>query len=150
MKWTEFVSVGVYAITAVSLTGCGSSPSVMGRDVFVGTYSATSFVTTPTVGQPRDELQAGSTVTLTLNEDGSTTGHLHIAASASNPAFDADLTGTWARSANTVDLTESADTFIRDMNFTATIGATAETLSGDQVFSGTRVQLTLTLLPSAV
>lgn len=85
-------------------------------------------------------------MTLILNPDGSTVGHLHIAASGINPVFDADMAGTWIHSGNTITIAQSADTFVRNMIFTAAIG-NKETLVGDQIFSGTRIQLTLTSAP---
>jgi hypothetical protein len=145
MKRTGIVGLGVCAVAAISIMGCGSDTP--GTDIFAGPYVATSFITTATGAQPRNELQAGSTLSLILNSNGSTTGHLHVAASGSNPVFDADMAGTWMQSGNTITILQSADTFVRDMNFAATIGNTV-TLVGDQTFSGTRIQLTLTRSPT--
>jgi hypothetical protein len=144
MKRTGIVGFGVCAIAAVSIMGCGSD--TQGTDIFAGPYVATTFITTASGAAPRNEIQAGSSMTLILNSNGSTVGHLHIAASGVNPVFDADMAGTWMHSGNTITIAQSADTFVRNMNFTAAIGNT-ETLVGDQAFSGTRVQLTLTRAP---
>ncbi|MFL5478176.1 MAG: hypothetical protein ACJ79X_04075, partial [Gemmatimonadaceae bacterium] len=108
-----------------------------------GSYTATEFVTTGGSGQ-RNELLAGSTVTMVLNANGTTSGHLHVAASGSSPALDADMAGTWTRTGNVVDFTQAADTFVRDMAFTLETTGSKWVLIGDQGFSGTRVQLTLT------
>jgi hypothetical protein len=122
--------------------GCGDSTSPP-ADFAVGNYTAVEFVTTGNSGQ-RDEIQAGSTLVLNLNADGTTSGHLHIAASAGTPAFDANMAGTWARVGMTVDINQSADTFVRDMPFLLTPhSASSWDLVGDAGFSGTQVQLTL-------
>jgi hypothetical protein len=108
-----------------------------------GNYTAIYFVTTGGSGQ-RNEIQAGSTLVLNLNANGTTSGHLHFAASTGSPAFDADMAGTWTQSGTTVDISQSADTFVRDMPFELTpdpIGGWD--LVGDQVFSDTRIQITL-------
>jgi hypothetical protein len=114
-------------------------------DPAAGTYTATSFITTPTGGPSTDQLTAGSTVNLSLDADYVTSGHLHIAASGSTPATDTDLIGTWTHIGNAVDLSQPLDSFMRDMIFL--IDKTPDDkmlLVGDQVISGTRIQLTLT------
>ncbi len=110
-----------------------------------GTYAATFFQTTGSSGQ-RNEIAAGSTLTITLAANGTTTGHLHVAASGSNPVVDADMAGTWTATENhVVTFTQSVDTFVRDMPFTW--GSDIQgisILSGDKVFSSTRIEVTLT------
>ena len=70
--------------------------------------------------------------------------HLHIVASGANAAFDADMAGTWTRNGNTVDFTQAADTFVRDMTFTIEqITDGTWFLVGDQVFGTTRVNVRL-------
>jgi hypothetical protein len=123
---------------------CGGSnePDV---SPIAGNYVATLFTTTGGSGQ-RNELAAGSTFTLSLAADGTTSGHLHIAASGSNPVFDADMAGTWTAANNIVNIDQPADTFVRDMPFTW--GPDAQgiySLTGDRVFSGTRIQVMLVL-----
>ena len=81
---------------------------------------------------------------MVLNSNGTTTGHLHLVASGNNPALDADMAGTWVRTGTTVTFDQTADTFVRDMNFTLSSTGTKWELTGDQAFSGTRIQLTLT------
>lgn len=125
------------------LLACEESTSPPGS--LVGNYVAVTFVTTPTGGNPRNEIAAGSTLTLNLVGDGSTSGHLHVAAAtAGSPPFDADMSGTWVRSGSTVDISQGADTFVRDMPFTVTAGpAGYSDLVGDAVFDGVRIQITL-------
>jgi hypothetical protein len=123
--------------------GCGDSTSPP-ADIAVGNYIAVSFVTTGNSGV-RDEIAAGSTLVLNLNANGTTSGHLHIAASGGNPAFDADMAGTWTRAGTTVEINQSADTFVRDTPFELTPDQTGGTwdLMCDASFSGTRIQITL-------
>jgi hypothetical protein len=130
------------ALPAV-LLACGDSTAP--GDTVVGNYTATSFTSTPTGGTARNEIQAGSTLTLNLNSNGTTSGHLHVAANGTNPVFDADMAGTWTATATTVDITQAADTFVRDMVFTIQrVGDSVTALVGDQVFVGGRVVVTLT------
>lgn len=142
---TAFTKSRTMLLMALSplLLSCDESTSP--PDSAIGNYTAVTFVTTPTGGNPRNEIQAGSTLTLNLVGDGSTSGHLHIAAATiGSPPFDADMAGTWVQSGSTVDISQGADTFVRDMPFTATAGPTANwDLVGDAVFDGVRIQITL-------
>ena len=122
---------------------CGSSDEPSDTPI-AGTYAATFFQTTGSSGQ-RNEIAAGSTLTISLAANGTTTGHLHVAASGANPVFDSDLAGTWSATGNVVDFVQVADNFVDDILFTW--GSDIQgisTLAGDQVFSGTRIQITLT------
>jgi hypothetical protein len=123
---------------------CGGSDEPSSTPI-AGTYAATFFQTTGASGQT-NQIAAGSTLQITLGANGSTTGHLHIAASGGNPAFDADMAGTWTATENhIVDFTQAADTFVKDMPFTWGPDIQGiSTLSGDNVFSGTRIEITLT------
>ena len=126
------------------LLACDDSTGPSGAPV--GNYAAIIFVTTPTGGSARNELQAGSSLILNLNSDGSTSGHLHVAANGSMPVFDADMAGTWTENGGVVEITQAADTFVRDMAFT--IGRITDDvwhLVGDEVFNGVRINLTLAL-----
>jgi len=131
--------IGVPAI----VMACGGSDEPSATPI-AGTYAATFFQTTGSSGQ-RNEIAAGSTLTISLAANGTTTGHLHVAASGANPVFDSDLAGTWSATGNVVDLVQVADNFVDDILFTW--GSDIQgisTLAGDQVFSGTRIQITLT------
>lgn len=120
------------------------SDSTSPRDAVVGNYAAIIFVTTPTGGSARNELQAGSTLVMTLNSNGSTSGHLHVAANGATPVFDRDMAGTWDLNGEVVTFTQAADTFVRNMAFTVQrVGDNVLSLVGDMVFSGTRINVTL-------
>jgi hypothetical protein len=134
-------------LAAAAVAHCGGD-STAPPGILVGTYEAVQFTTTTGSSAPVNQLAAGSTLHVQLAANGTVTGHLHIAASGSDPAFDEDMAGTWSKSGNTVTFTQAADTFVRNMNFSAVPNADVWDLTADQVFSGTRIQLTLSrLLP---
>jgi len=125
-----------------AMAACGGD-STAPPSQLVGSYTAVEFVTTGSSGQT-NQLLAGSTVNIVLSSDHTTTGHLHLAASGSSPAFDADLTGTWTQIGNSVGFTQASDTFFNDMAFTAVAGSGGGwDLVGDGSFSGTAVHVTL-------
>ena len=144
MRETHRISRSLLLILIPALQlACGGSNEPSGSP-YAGSYVATSWTTTGNSGH-QDQLLAGSTLQITLAPNGTTTGHLHVAASGANPVFDADMAGTWTVNANVVDIAQAADTFVKDMLFT--VGSNIQgiiTLTGDQTFSGTRIQITLT------
>jgi hypothetical protein len=133
---------GAIVVALVALLACGGDTTGPSNDALVGTYVATEFVTTGSSGQT-NQLLAGSTATINLFDNHTTTGHLHLVATAGNPAFDADLAGTWTRTGNTVNFSQTADTFIRDLDFAVVQTSGGAQLVADDVFAGTRIQLTL-------
>lgn len=144
MRQTQRISRSLLLIGLPALLlACGGSnePS---SSAYAGSYAATSWTTTGNSGH-QDQLLAGSTLQITLSPNGTTTGHLHVAASSSNPVLDADMAGTWTINGNAVDIAQAADTFVKDMLFT--VGSDIHgvmTLTGHQAFSGTDIQITLT------
>jgi hypothetical protein len=104
-----------------------------------GSYNATAFTTT-SAGTTTNQLARGSTLTLVLSAQGAVAGTLFIPDDGVNGTVNAKMTGTWTLNGSTVTFTQSADTFVRNMTFTSGNG----TLVGDQTFSGTRIQVTLT------
>ncbi|HKU62757.1 MAG TPA: hypothetical protein VJQ44_16165 [Gemmatimonadales bacterium] len=110
--------LGAWSLAALAMAGCGGddnnafSPTVAN---VAGTYNATVF----TAGT-MNLLSAGATVRVVLNPDGTTTGHLHVPGGDEGGGdLDADLAGTWTLSGNTVTFSQSSDTFIKDVEFTA-------------------------------
>lgn len=66
----------------------------------------------------------------------------------STAPFDADMAGTWSANGSIVDITQPIDSFVRDMPFTWGPDQNGvASLSGDHVFSGTRIQIILTRVP---
>ena len=139
------VSIAACLGVVTAVTACGSDSTGV-NDALVGSYVATQFTTTGPSGQT-NQLLAGSYLHIVLKDDGTTAGQLHIAASGGDPAFDADMAGTWKQEGMTVDITQNADTFVKDMSFTMVAnGAEWWDLVGDSVFSGTRIQIRLSQL----
>ena len=135
--------VSTLAVSLVVLAAAASgSDTTEPQNALVGSYTASQWVTTGTGGQT-NQILAGSTLNLTLANDGTTLGHLHLAASGANPAFDADMAGTWSESNNKVTISQAADTFVRNLTFNVVPNGSKWSLSADQVVSGTRIQITL-------
>jgi hypothetical protein len=127
-------------VLVACLAGCGEDPFTPSVASVAGTYVATTFTVTAG-GQTTDMLAPGSTVTIELSESGTTSGRLFVPGGAEGGAdFEADLTGTWSLSGGTVTFTHSADTFIRDVVFTAE----PHRLRTVGTFSGVTITLVLT------
>jgi hypothetical protein len=132
------VTLGLVA----ALAACGSSddggfsPTV---DTVSGSYSADAFTLTTSTG-PIDLLALGSSVTVTLAPNGTTTGRLFVPGGNEDGSdLDEDLTGTWSLSGSTVTFSQTAATVIRDAEFTATGGL----LTGEGTFNNSTIQLVL-------
>lgn len=138
----QLIRIVSMSLSCSALVACGSD-STGPPEPPVGSYTAIEFVTTGNSGQT-NQLVIGGSLQITLAANGTTSGHLHMAASGSNPVFDADMAGTWTMNAGTVDFNQAADSFVRNMTFALEpIAPGVWDLAGDQVFSGTRIQLRL-------
>jgi hypothetical protein len=134
--------LGLFVGLPAALLACGGSTAPSGNSA-AGSYTAISFVTTGSSGR-RDELLAGSTLVLNLSANGTTSGHLHIAASGANPVIDADMAGTWTQSAFTVTISQNVDTFVRNTSFAMSVDPTRGwDLYGETIYSNVRVQVLL-------
>jgi len=139
----RFMAAGSIMAAAVA---CGSD-STAPRSSLVGSYTAVQWTTTGASGQT-DQVATGSTLQITLNADGTTAGHMHVAASGGAPAGDFDMAGGWAQNGNNVDFSQNADTFVRDMTFAMQpFTSNVWDLVGNQVFSGTQIKITLRRAP---
>ncbi|HET7621753.1 MAG TPA: hypothetical protein VFK39_07625 [Gemmatimonadaceae bacterium] len=121
-------------------TACGSDKTTgpATKDV-AGSYDATVF-TASALGTTHDMLAAGASIHLVLSEDGTCSGHLFVPASDfTGEEVDEDLAGTWTLDGTTVTLTQSADTFLRDVQLTVN-GAQ---LTGSQTIQGVTVHVVL-------
>jgi len=133
--------LGAWSLAAVALAGCGGddngfSPSVAS---VAGTYNASQFTATNSSGTV-NLLSLGATVHVVLNPDGTTTGHLSVPdIGQEGGALEADLTGTWTLSGNAVTFSQTADTFIRDVEFTAA----QNSLESEGTFDGATLHLAL-------
>jgi hypothetical protein len=137
-RLSSLVLIGAPAL----LQGCGHSTGPYGPPL--GSYTAQVWFTTPQGGSQRDELAAGSTLSMTVTLDGMTSGHLHQAAFGANPVVDADMAGAWSMNGTMVTFTQAADTFVRNMTFTVyQLDEKHWYLASNQVISGTRINLLL-------
>ena len=137
----SFMRTGPIFLGIAAIVACGGD-STGPPSALVGSYNAVQFVTTGSSGQT-NQILAGSTLSINLMPNASTTGHLHVAALGGNPAFDADMAWTWTQTGNSVTFSQAADSFVRNMNWVVTAAGSSWELVGDQVFSGTRTQVTL-------
>jgi hypothetical protein len=134
--------VGAWSLAAVALAGCGGDDNPFSPTVanVAGTYNATLFTATIGSQQPTNLLSLGATVHVVLNPDGTTTGHIFVPdLGQEDGELDADLTGTWTLSGSTVTFSQTADTFIRDVEFTAA----QNSLESEGTFEDTTLHLAL-------
>jgi hypothetical protein len=133
------------AISAVSLAACGRDVITATPESLSGAYTAAVFTTTPSGGQTTDQKALGGFINITLNDDHTTTGQLHVAASNGSPAFDGNMAGTWSIIGTEVRFVQAADTFMRNMvfNVASATGVSGTSLIGDFTTGGTRIQVTL-------
>jgi hypothetical protein len=126
---------------AIGLAACGDddsfSPTV---ETVAGSYTATTFTLSSAVGTI-NLLGAGATVTVVLEADGSTTGRLFLPGGDEDGSdLDQSLEGTWTLTGDTVTFDQTGDTFLPEVQFTAT----ANRLTGEGSVSGGTVRLVLT------
>lgn len=138
---------GVLAIASL-LGACGDdgvgTESITREDV-TGAYAAVTFTTT-TDGTTTDQLAEGASLDLTLHEDGGTTGRLFIPGGDEGAGdLTADLAGTFTFDDRTdrVTLDQTADTFLRDMAFSAVRSRGSVQLEGEHMSGGTAVRVVL-------
>lgn len=121
-------------IATVACSDDSFTPSVSS---VAGNYAA-STLTATTGGTTTDHLAAGGSFTITLATNGTTTGRLFLP-NLGGGNFDADMSGTWTLTGSTVSFDQTADTFVRDMTFTAE----ENRLRGEDTFAGTILRVVL-------
>lgn len=101
-----------------------------------GTFEATTFLVTPP-GEPAiDVLAQGGSLTLAFSASNAVIGTLSVPASVTGgQPIVADMDGTVVRSGNTIELQQSADTFVRDLTWT--VGESTLTVVNQSAGSGT-------------
>ena len=125
---------------ALVLGSCGGedtfSPTV---ESVTGSYTASALTLRSSVGTT-DLLAFGSTVAITLAADGTTSGRLFVPGGDDDGSdLDVDLAGTWTLSGSTVTFSQTGDSFIREVEFTAG----PNQLNGEGEFSGALIRLVL-------
>ena len=134
-------STGFALAAVLVLAACDDDATGPSMEEVAGTYVATSLTATLPGSSPVDVLALDAELTLELDADGTAAGHLFAPGMGDGGGdLDADLAGTWTLNGNTVTLSSSADTFVRDMPLTVS----GETLVGDRTFDGVRIRVTLT------
>jgi hypothetical protein len=102
------------------LVACSNDPYAPVISDVAGEYDATT-LTARTSSEIIDYMAAGSSMMLDLNDNGTVTGFLHVVGGAEGGGdLDADMAGTWTLSGATITFDQSADTFVRDVDFVAT------------------------------
>jgi hypothetical protein len=127
----------VLSVTGFTL-GCGEStpPSSI-----AGTWVATSFQSTQAGQAPVNVLALGGGMSITIAADNTTTGVLTIPGSLIGGSdLSLSMAGTAVRTGNTVEFTQAADSFVRDVAFTLA----GNTMQGTRTFSGVTIDVTLT------
>lgn len=127
------------AALVVSIAACSDSFSPTVENV-AGDYTLARLTTVTDTGGTVEWMPEGATFTISLAPNGTTTGHLFIPGANAGSDFNADMAGTWALTGRVVRFTQTADSFVRDMDFIAG----NKNLTGDETFTDTRVRVVLT------
>jgi hypothetical protein len=127
---------------ALAAVACGDDdPFSPTMENVAGSYTASTFTAQSDLLGNVDLLATGATVSVILDEDGSTTGRLFVpGADEDGGDVDVDLTGTWSLTGDTVTFSQTGDSFIRDVDFVAS----ENRLTGEGTFDDTDLLLVLT------
>ena len=129
-------------VAVAAVVACrDANPFVPTIDNMAGDYTAHAIVTTDRSGTV-DWIAAGATLTMSLAQNGTTSGHLFVpGGGAAGADVNEDMAGTWLFIGGTVSFGQTADSFVRNMDFVPT----PNRLSSDHTFSdGTRFRVVLT------
>lgn len=121
------------AALPVALACSSDSLSV---DDILGPYTATTFTFKPSGGAQVDVIGGGGSMELTLFANGTSTGTLSVPASITGgTALLESMAGTFTFSGTTVTFAQAADTFVRDVTWSADGNRLIcdETSGGDQI-----------------
>jgi hypothetical protein len=128
------VRLAAFASVA-AVAACGDNPA--SANPIAGTYTASTFQVIPEgMTNALDVKAAGGTLTITVNEDNTTSGQLVVpgALIGSPTDFVASMAGTVTVTGSTATFHQTADTFIRDLTWTVsghTISVNGQVLTGD-------------------
>ena len=126
-------------VAVATLVACSDAFKPTTENV-IGDYQPLTF-TIDSAGTSRDLLAAGASLDLLLLPFGEAVGQLNVPGDTAM-AF-VSLNGSWTLTGNTVRFTQTADTFVRDMDWVAG----KDRLSGDKTFGDVRVRIVLKRLP---
>jgi len=134
-------AVRLVLAVSVAATACTVVDTLDSSNFLTGTYSATIFLVTPTGQAPIDVLAAGGTLSITIASSGATSGTLDVPASVTGGTrFLASMAGTATVTALTVQFSQDADTFVRDLTWSR-VGTALRVV--DQVAGGSSFTITL-------
>jgi len=138
---------GAALVALAVLPGCDTTttPSDIELNDLVRSFNAEMFTVTER-GTITNLLSQGASLTITLNSDHTTSGRLVVpGAGEGGGSLDVSLAGTFSfdDAQDAVVFTHSADTFLRDMTFTAGRLTGHLTLAAEASFSGADVVLVL-------
>lgn len=125
----------LFAAVAImsTLAACGDD-GLIDPDPIAGVYTATTFRVTPSGQQEIDVLAQGGSLTITIGANNTTTGSLTLPAVVTGDvALQENMAGTAERNGNGVTFEQTADTFVRDLNWTVinnTIAVTNQSVGG--------------------
>ena len=103
---------------AIATAGCGGTEMVGTSTLIAGTYRADKLLVTPTGQTPINVLDAGGSLIITIEASGATSGSLYVPPTIGGVPFGVSMAGTATVTATTVQFTQSADTFVRDLTWT--------------------------------
>ena len=128
-------------LALVAVVACSVNPFSATVENVAGDYTAHFLMTNDSSGAV-DWIARGATLTLGLKRDGATSGHLFVPGGGTGGAdVNADMAGVWLLVGGTVSFGQTADTFVRNMDFVPS----PDRLSGDHTFAdGKRVRVVLT------
>lgn len=132
-----------FALAALSVaTACTIGDTLGSSNFLTGSYAASIFVVTPTGQAPLNVLAAGGTLSITITSSGATSGSLNVPASVTGgSAFTASMAGTATITTLTVQFSQDADTFVRDLVWSR-VGSELRVV--DQVAGNSSFTITLT------
>lgn len=109
------------ALTAAgALASCGGDAPTGTTPSIAGAYTATELRVTPNGQSTIDVLAQGGTLAIAIAPDNTTSGTLVLPATVTGGAgVTESMAGTVVRTGNTVRFQQSADTFVRDLTWTA-------------------------------
>lgn len=129
----------VHMVVLVVITAITACDDPLTANHLAGSYEASLF--TVVEGSSTEDLLAqGASIDLTLNANGSTSGRLFVPGGNEDGSdLDTALDGKWTLDGSQVFFDHPADTFIRDMIFTASAGR----LVGHATFDGVVLDVVL-------
>ena len=129
-------------VVAVAAVACSDAFQPTAQNVS-GIYELQTF-TTDTAGFSKDWVAGGASLELILTPLGDVAGHLTIPGAPTDTSiFIADMIGSWTLTGTTVQFSQQADSFVRDMDWIAD----KDRLSADKTFGAVRVRVVLKRQP---